>query len=191
MKSVTADKATVSATAKAGEYTFKMPAEAVTIVVTTEAVVVEPEYPEVDAEEGETVTESFSDDAKAVIKDAFTVDGVYVKPSAPLAVEVNGEALKGDEAVKMINEVVEKFSGNPFTNGKLELTFKVTDVMEVLKGAGKGFTLTVGTATLKDTYEVAPKYIDLATKAESFDPPADGGAVIFKLVIKQVAAQQN
>lgn len=190
VKSVTADKATVSATANAGEYTFKMPAEAVTIVVTTEAVVVEPEYPEVDAEEGETVTESFSDDAKAVIKDAFTVDGVYVKPSAPLAVEVNGEALKGDEAVKMINEVVEKFSGNPFTNGKLELTFKVTDVMEVLKGAGNGFTLTVGTATLKNTYVVAPKYIDLATKAESFDAPADG-AVIFKLVIKPVAAQQN
>ena len=185
VKSVTADKATVSATANAGEYTFTMPAEAVTIVVTTEA-----EYPEVDAEEGETVTEFFSDDAKAVIKDAFTVNGVYVKPSAPLAVEVNGEALKGNAAVEMINEVVEKFSGNPFTNGKLELTFKVTDVMEALKGDAKGYNLKVGRAQLRDTYQVVPKYIDLATKAESPKKPTEGeGAVIFKLSIEPVAAE--
>ena len=190
VKSVTADKATVSATANAGEYTFTMPAGAVKIVVTTEAKVVEPEYPEVDAEEGDTVTEPFSDDAKAVIKDAFTVNGVYVKPSAPLAVEVNGEALKGNAAVEMINEVVEKFSGNPFTNGKLELTFKVTDVMEALKGDAKGYNLKVGSAQLRDTYQVVPKYIDLATKAESLKKPTEGeGAVIFKLSIEPVAAE--
>ncbi len=175
-------------TADNGTYSFEMPATAVTIVVTTEAVNNEPEYPEVDAEEGEEVTESFSDEAKAVIKDAFTVDGVYTKPSAPLAVEVNGEALKGNAAINMINEVVEKFSGNPFTNGKLELTFKVTDVMKALTGDAQGYNLTVGNAQLKTTYKVVPKYIDLATKVESLTKPTEG-AVIFKLSIEPVAAE--
>ena len=166
-------------TADNGTYTFTMPVEAVRIVVTTY------KEPSVEPDGDKTITEPISDTAKDVIKKQFPAGGVVIK------VEVNGDTLKGDAAVKMINEVVEKFSGNPFTaDGKLEVDFKVTDVMEVLKGAGKGFTLTVGTATLKDTYEVAPMYIDLATKAESFDPPADG-ARIFKLVIKLVAAQQN
>jgi hypothetical protein len=170
-----------------GTYTFTMPAEAVKIVVTAEAVNNEPEYPEVEAEEGEEVTGSFSDEAKAVIKDAFTVDGVYTKPSAPLAVEVNGEPLKGDAAINMINEVVEKFSGNPFTNGKLELTFNVTDVMKALTGDAQGYNLTVGNAQLKSAYKVVPKYIDLATKGESLTKPTEG-AVIFKLSIEPVAA---
>ena len=181
-----------SLTADNGTYTFTMPAEAVRIVVTTEAVNNEPEYPEITPEDEDEDVKDFSDAVKAVIEAAFTPQGGTYNPPAALTVISNGVELKGNKAVDMIEEIVEKFEGNPFTaDGKLELTFKVTDVMEVLKGAGNGFTLTVGTATLKDTYEVAPKYIDLATKAESFDPPADGGAVIFKLVIKPVAAQQN
>ena len=181
-----------SLTADNGTYTFTMPAEAVRIVVTTEAKVVEPEYPTVDPNENETDDPvEYSEVAKEVIKNAFTTDETFAPPTK-LAVVVNGETIKGYAAIQKINEVAEMFTGNPFTaDGKLVVDFKVTEVMEVLKGAGNGFTLTVGTATLKDTYEVAPKYIDLATKAESFDPPADGGAVIFKLVIKQVAAQQN
>ena len=169
-------------TADNGTYTFTMPATAVTIAVTTEETYKEPT---VEPNGDEIITEPISDTAKDVIKKQFPAGGVVIK------VEVNGDTLKGDAAVKMINEVVEKFSGNPFTaDGKLELTFKVTDVMEALKGDAKGYNLKVGSAQLRDTYQVVPKYIDLATKAESLKKPTEGeGAVIFKLSIEPVAAE--
>ena len=162
-------------TADNGTYTFTMPVEAVRIVVTTY------KEPSVEPDGDETITEPISDTAKDVIKKQFPAGGVVIK------VEVNGDTLKGDAAVKMINEVVEKFSGNPFTaDGKLELTFKVTDVMEALKGLKEGYELSVGSATLKDNYEVVPRWYDIDKKEWDVDAPQDGATKgFFKLKVQK------
>lgn len=137
---------------------------------------------------GTTTTEAtLSSEAKAVIKAAFTDSNGYDAPET-LTVIVNGEEYFGDKAVNMINSVAQMFNGNPFdADGKLEIVFKVTDV-RIAEGATGGYTLTVGAATLKDAYEVAPDYIDLASgQSDPNGKPTDGSPVIFKLVVKEKA----
>lgn len=137
---------------------------------------------------GTTTTEvTLSPEAKAVIKAAFTDSNGYDAPET-LTVIVNGEEYFGDKAVNMINSVAQMFNGNPFdADGKLEIVFKVTDV-RIAEGATGGYTLTVGAATLKDAYEVAPDYIDLASgQSDPNGKPTDGSPVIFKLVVKEKA----
>ena len=147
--------------------------------------------PEVDEEGNEiTTTEEYSDDAKTCLTTYFPKGTGTDEAPIALQVVINGETLLGDEAVKAINDVAAKFTGNPFDEtGKINLVFKVDDVMKALAGTADGYTLTVGTAELKSTYEVAPKFIDLATGAEIQDPGAGATAKFFKLVVREKSVQ--
>lgn len=177
--SVTMNEETL--TADNGTYTFKMPAEAVTIVVTT--------YKEPSVEpDGDTITEPISDTAKDIIKDQFPAGGVVIK------VEVNGDTLKGDAAVKMINKVVDMFKGTPFVVddqgvAKLELVFKVDDVMAIVNGLTGGYTLKAGNATFNtEAYEVVPRWYDIDKKVWDVDAPQDGATKgFFKLKVQKKA----
>lgn len=143
-------------------------------------------YPSVDVgDEEQPVTQELSEQAKNAIVTAFTKDGVYTPPDA-LKVVVNGEDLRGNAAIAMINEVADMFTGNPFTeDGTLEVSFTVVDVMAAMNGVAGGYNLTAGTATFNtEKYQVVPKYIDLATGNAREAAPAEG-AVIFKLVIQK------
>ena len=171
-------------TAANGTYSFEMPATAVTIVVTTKETYKEPT---VEPDGDETITKPFSDTAKNVIKEQFPAGGVVIK------VEVNGDTLKGDAAVEMINEIVEMFSGNPFVVdqgvAKLELVFKVDDVMAIVNGLTGGYTLKAGNATFntKD-YEVVPRWYDIDNKVWDVDAPQDGATKgFFKLKVQKKA----
>lgn len=177
---VTADGEDVSITANVSGYTFEMPAKAVKIVVTT--------YKEPSVEpDGDTITEPISDTAKDIIKDQFPAGGVVIK------VEVNGDTLKGDEAVKMINKVVDMFKGTPFVVendvAKLELVFKVDDVMAIVNGLTGGYTLKAGNATFNtDAYEVVPRWYDIDKKVWDVDAPQDGATKgFFKLKVQKKA----
>ena len=184
VKSVVAedDKATVSEAN--GVYSFTMPAEAVKIVVTAVETYKEPT---VEPNGGETITEPFSETAKKVIKDQFPAGGVVIK------VEVNGDTLKGNAAVEMINEIVEMFEGNPFVVDqgvvKLELVFKVDDVMAIVNGLTGGYTLKAGEATFNtEAYEVVPRWYDIDKKVWDVDAPQDGATKgFFKLTVQKKA----
>ena len=162
-------------------YTFTMPAEAVTITVTTKAIEEEVTYPSV----GGVETPEYSVNAKAAIDAAFP-DNSY--PTDGLTVKVNGEVLAGAKAVEMLNEAVEMFTladDAKFFNedGVMEISFKATsadpDTIAYEATVGKA------TATVKDTsYEVVPKYIDIATNTELSAKPTQG-SVTFRLVIQK------
>lgn len=155
----------------------------------------EPELPEVAPEVDEegkeiTTTEPYSDAAKTCLTTYFPKASQEV-PAPALAVVINGEELFGNAAVEAINDVADKFTGNPFdANGTINLVFKVDDVMKALADTEGGYTLTVGTATLKDTYEVAPKFIDLANPGVEIKDPGEGATEkFFKLVIREKSVQ--
>lgn len=161
-------------------YTFTMPAEAVTITVTTKAIEEEVTYPSV----GGVETPEYSDNAKYAIDAAFP-DNSY--PTDGLTVKVNGEVLAGAKAVEMLNEAVEMFTladDAKFFNedGVMEISFKATSAdPETI-----AYEATVGkvTATVNETsYEVVPKYIDIATNTELTAKPE--GTVTFRLVIQK------
>ena len=182
---VTADGEDVSITANVSGYTFEMPAKAVTITVTTEETYKEPT---VEPNGDETITEPISDTAKDIIKDQFPAGGVVIK------VEVNGDTLKGDAAVKMINKVVDMFKGTPFVVddqgvAKLELVFKVDDVMAIVNGLTGGYTLKAGNATFNtEAYEVVPRWYDIDKKVWDVDAPQDGATKgFFKLKVQKKA----
>ena len=149
----------------------------------------EPELPTPGVAEGEEINQTYEDEAKAAIKDAFTTGGTFTPPPA-LVVEVNGEVLLGNAAVEMINEVTKVFDiteGKFFdANGKMEVTFKATsaDPAKITYEAKVG----EANATVDAAYEVVPKYIDLATGKET-TPAQDATAKFFKLVIRAKSVQ--
>jgi hypothetical protein len=163
-----------------GKYSFTMPAETVTIIVTTNVIEEEVTYPSV----GGVETPEYSVNAKAAIDAAFPENSY---PTDGLTVKVNGEVLAGAKAVEMLNEAVEMFTladDAKFFNedGVMEISFKATSAdPETI-----AYEATVGkvTATVNDTsYEVVPKYIDIATNTELTAKPE--GTVTFRLVIQK------
>ena len=137
-------------------------------------------YPSV----GGVTTPEYSVNAKDAIDAAFP-NNRY--PTGGLTVEVNGEELTGAKAVEMLNEAVEMFTlaeGAKFfdTDGKLDISFKATgaDPTKIAYEAKVGGLA----ATVNDTYEVVPKYIDIATNTELTAKPE--GTVTFRLVIKPI-----
>lgn len=172
-------------TADNGTYSFTMPATAVTIVVTTKETYKEPT---VEPNGDETITTPISDTAKDFIKEQFPAGGVVIK------VEVNGDTLKGNAAVEMINKIVEMFSGNPFVVddqgvAKLELVFKVDDVMAIVNGLTGGYTLKAGNATFNtEAYEVVPRWYDIDNKEWDVAAPQAGATKgFFKLKVQKKA----
>ena len=60
--------------------------------------------------------------------------------------------------------------------------------MEALKGLKEGYELSVGSATLKDNYEVVPRWYDIDKKEWDVDAPQDGATKgFFKLKIQKKA----
>ena len=138
-------------------------------------------YPSV----GGVTTPEYSVNAKDAIDAAFPNNNY---PAGGLTIEVNGQELSGTDAVAMLNEAVEMFTladDAKFFNedGVMEISFKATSAdPETI-----AYEATVGkaTATVNDTsYEVVPKYIDIATNKELSDKPAEG-SVTFRLVIQK------
>lgn len=160
-------------------YSFTMPAEAVTITVTTKAIEEEVTYPSV----GGVETPEYSDKAKAAI------DAAFPENSYPdgLTVKVNGETLTGAPAVAMLNDAVEMFiladDAKFFDeDGVMDISFKATgaDPEDVAYEAKVGGLA----ATVNETsYEVVPKYIDIAKNTELQAKPE--GTVTFRLVIQK------
>ena len=163
-----------------GKYSFTMPAEAVTITVTTKAIEEEVTYPSV----GGVETPEYSDKAKAAIDAAFPENSY---PKDGLTVKVNGETLTGAPAVAMLNDAVEMFilaDGAKFfdEDGVMDISFKATGAdPEAVAYEAKvgGFEATVN----ETSYEVVPKYIDIATNTELAAKPE--GTVTFRLVIQK------
>ena len=174
---------TPTLTPNGSNYSFTMPAEAVTITVTTEAVVT---YPTVEPEGDDAViTEPLSGNANAAIQSAFADVSASDMPTK-LTVIVNGEEYVNNEAIKMINDAVEMFTlteGAKFfdAQGKLDISFKATGA----NPEAVAYEAEVGgsTATVNAAYEVVPKYIDIATNTELTAKPE--GTVTFRLVIQK------
>jgi hypothetical protein len=166
-----------------GNYSFTMPAEAVTITVTTKAVVT---YPTVEPEGDDVViTEPLSGNANTAIQSAFAGVSASDMPTK-LTVIVNGVEYVNNEAIKMINDAVEMFTlteGAKFfdAQGKLDISFKATGA----NPDAVAYEAEVGgsTATVNAAYEVVPKYIDIATNTELTAKPE--GTVTFRLVIQK------
>ena len=144
-------------------------------------------YPTVKPEgDGAVITQSLSDNANKAIQFAFAGVSASDMPTE-LTVYVNGEKYVNDEAIKMINEAVEMFTladGAKFFDeeGVMEISFKATgaDPEAVAYEAKVGGL----TATVNETsYEVVPKYIDIATNTELTAKPE--GTVTFRLVIQK------
>lgn len=139
-------------------------------------------YPSV----GGVTTPEYSVNAKDAIDAAFPNNNY---PAGGLTVKVNGEVLAGAKAVEMLNDAVDMFTlteeGAKFFNaqGELDISFKATsaDPTKIAYEAKVGGS----SATVKGTYEVVPKYIDIATNTELQAMPTEG-SVTFRLVIKPV-----
>lgn len=160
-------------------YFFTMPAEAVMITVTTKAE--EVTYPSV----GGVDAPEYSDNAKKAIDAAFPGNSY---PTDGLTVKVNGETLTGALAVAMLNDAVDMFTlaGDAKffdADGVLDISFKATgadpDVVAYEAKVG-GLAATVN----ESSYEVVPKYIDIATNDELQAKPEEG-TVTFRLVIQK------
>lgn len=161
-------------------YSFTMPAEAVTITVTTKAIEEEVTYPSV----GGVETPEYSDKAKAAIDAAFPENSY---PTGGLTVKVNGETLTGDPAVAMLNDAVEMFTlagdAKFFDEyGVMDISFKATNpLMETETAEATDYEAKVGeaTATVTSNYTVNKETVDLTPGVAG-----ENEAVTFKLVIK-------
>ncbi|MBR3776913.1 MAG: hypothetical protein IKL02_04885 [Kiritimatiellae bacterium] len=161
-------------------YSFTMPAEAVTITVTTKAIEEEVTYPSV----GGVETPEYSDNAKAAIDAAFPENSY---PTGGLTVKVNGETLTGAPAVAMLNEAVEMFilAGDAKffdEDGVMDISFKATNpLMETETAEATDYEAKVGeaTATVTSNYTVNKETVDLTPGVAG-----ENEAVTFKLVIK-------
>lgn len=172
--------ATVLSANAEGKYSFTMPAEAVTITVTTKAIEEEVTYPSV----GGVETPEYSDNAKAAIDAAFPENSY---PTGGLTVKVNGETLTGDPAVAMLNDAVEMFTlaGDAKffdEDGVMDISFKATNpLMETETAEATDYEAKVGeaTATVTSNYTVNKETVDLTPGVAG-----ENEAVTFKLVIK-------
>jgi hypothetical protein len=162
-------------------YTFTMPAEAVTITVTTQKIEEDVTYPSV----GGVETPEYSVNAKAAIDAAFPENSY---PTDGLTIKVNGEVLAGAKAVEMLNEAVEMFTlanNAKFFNeyGVMEISFKATNPFMETETAGvTDYEAKVGesAATVTSKYTVNKETVDLTPGVAG-----ENEAVTFRLVIQK------